>query len=63
MFNCIHLTGIWKTFGSHIRFIAKSAVVHPSTKERIDGYPGYHPTNLPHSVKGCLSENGITGNL
>ena len=39
--------GIWKAFGTRMRFIAQSAVVHTSIRERIDKLPDYHPTNLP----------------
>ncbi|MBZ0168145.1 hypothetical protein MELA_02057 [Candidatus Methylomirabilis lanthanidiphila] len=39
--------GIWKTFGTCLRAIAKSETVHASTKERMLEVADYHPTNLP----------------
>jgi uncharacterized protein (DUF2235 family) len=39
--------GIWKAFGARQRLIAKSAIVHSSTKERMQTMAGYKPANLP----------------
>ncbi len=39
--------GIWKAFGTRVRSIAKSAVVHTSVKERMEKMHNYKPTNLP----------------
>ena len=42
--SCI---GSWKAFGTRIRPIAKSAVVHTATKERVKKVADYKPVNLP----------------
>ncbi|MBU0480787.1 MAG: DUF2235 domain-containing protein [Proteobacteria bacterium] len=39
--------GIWKAFGTQNRTIAKSAAVHPSTRERMQQMADYRPGNLP----------------
>lgn len=39
--------GIWKAFGAKKRYIAKSAVVHSSVRQRIEKITEYQPVNLP----------------
>lgn len=39
--------GIWKAFGTRLRFIANSASIHASVKKRMDELPDYNPSNLP----------------
>ena len=39
--------GIWKAFGTKERTVTKTAMVHVSTKERVQKVADYNPTNLP----------------
>lgn len=39
--------GIWKAFGTRKRSITQSAIVHVSTRERMQKMADYKPTNLP----------------
>ena len=43
--------GIWKAFGTRKRYIAKSAVAHPCTQERLQQCEDYNPTNLPPDIR------------
>lgn len=42
--------GIWKTFGTKKRFIAKSAIAHPATQQRMAEVADYRPANLPPEI-------------
>ena len=41
--------GIWKPFGTSVRSIAKTAVVHSSVKKRLQKVTAYQPKNLPNN--------------